>query len=211
MKRLLTLCILILFISIFASQIISSQSELKTNQQKVQSKEEFLPQPNKTNDKSSNKSSESTIIGTFVKSIFVLLIFLLITYFILKKIQKRKMNAIQTDVDGVISVLKTSSLTSNKSIQIVEIAKKIYILGLGDQMISVINMIDEPKEIEEIKNQCGKESKPNKPRNFKDIFSSYFSVKPKSDLNNKILASTNNSLKFFNEQRNKLKELKNKF
>ena len=212
MKRLLTYAIilfnLVLVTITFTEQPTFSQTNIKNKETKVQ-KEEFLPKPNKSNKKSSNKSSESSIIGTFFKSILVLTIFILIAYYILKKIKTKKINPGQSGTDGAINILKTSSLTSNKAIQIVEISNKIYILGIGDQMISVLNIIDETKEIEEIKNQCNKDSYQLKQKNFKDLFYNY--IKPKNNLTNKILSTTNNKQNFFNEQRNKLKELKNKF
>ncbi len=211
-KNILIFCILVITCTLLIcnSNVLTAQTDTKKNNPK----EEFLAQPKGLNSTSNNPLNEQTSSSvTFFKSFVIIILFLLALYLVLKWIQKKKLNLNQNyQENDVIKVLKTSSLAQNKAIHLVEIGKSIYILGSGDQ-ISLVNKIENPAEIQEIKDQCKADQiqlEEKKESNFKDLFLNKLGIKSK-EKNNTLTQTMGESLKFFNEQRDKLKELRNKF
>ncbi len=194
-----------------SSQLLFSQSDdtkkAKNKEQKVGQKE-YLPKPKGMANQSTLASpSNTSSTSSFLKSFVILIIFLIAVYLVFKWIQKKKSSFSPTQGDdSVIHVLKTTPITPNKSIQLVEIGNKLYILGLGDQMISLINTVDKPEEIEEIKSQCLNNLDEPQSRSFKSILNSYFPF-----TNQKSKSRVDKTVHFLNDQRDKLKELKRTF
>ncbi len=184
-----------------------SNSDQKND--KTAKQEEWLPRtPSRgTNPEQFNNNSS----WMFLKSFFILLIFLILIYLVFRWVQKRKILASNNQNDAVIQVLNTTSLTANKSIQLVEIGGYLYILGLGDN-ISLINRIEDPREIEELKKVCHSNLENRPAKNFNQIFGSYFSTWSKKETKKTEVANkTLNHFQFFNDRKNKLKSLKNNF
>ena len=157
-------------------------------------------------------SSETSATGTFIKSFLVLIAFLLIIYFIFKWIQKKKNGITNDHSDPVIDILRSVPLSTNKTIQLVEIGSKIYILGVGDQNISVINTIEEPTEVHNMRQLCQEEVEGADLNSFKNTFAAYFNNWSKKDQTKKKIEPPVNDATddFFKEQRNRLKALKDK-
>jgi len=209
-KWLILLFITLNFNLILHLKLYGEAKPLQTKEKQKVQKEEFLPRDILKKPNAPFSTIETTASGSFIKSFIVIVVFLLILFAIIKWMQKKKLNASVDHDDSVIHILKNSPLTTNKSIQIVEINSKIYILGVGDQAISVINTIDDPKEITEIKKQCQEENLANPKKGFKDILGIYFNSVSKKGNSGKIQFSSDNSTQFFNEQKNRLKQLRNK-
>ncbi len=178
-----------------------------TNDKKV-AKKEYLAKPRSSKSPSKNGIATNTSsTSSFLKSFIILILFLVAVYLIFRWIQKKKLSHSQAKFDdNVIHVLKTTPITANKSIQLVEIGRRLYILGLGDQMISLINTVDQPEEIEEIKSQCLSDTDEPQPRNFKTILNSYLPFS-----NQKSKSRVDKTVHFLKDQRNKLEELKRNF
>ncbi len=172
---------------------------------KPNTKEEFLPQ-NPSKIEKANPSKETSTFSLFLKSFFILLLLLLILYAILKFIQKRKLKTLYNQQDGVIQVLKNFSIAPNKSIQLVEIAKDIYILGLGDNSISTIEKIVDPTKIENIKKLC-EDKNIQSPKSFSEILGNYFGGS-KISIPKRM---TRPSFGVFDQEKTRLKGLENKF
>ena len=152
-------------------------------------------------------SMESSATSTFIQSFIILVLFLLLLYFAIKWLQKKKWLKQAPQDDQIITLLKKTALSGNQSIQLVEIGQKVYILGLADQSISLISTIENQDEIKEIKDLCLQENTDKEMKSFKEILQSYF--KPKEKLSEPL--AQEDPLKLFKEQRNKLKQLRNKF
>ncbi len=190
--------------------LFSGSDDLKpaiTHDKKV-AKKEYLAKPKSFKSQSGNAIATNTSsTSSFLKSFIILILFLVAVYLIFKWIQKKKLSHSHAKFDdNVIHVLKTTPITPNKSIQLVEIGKKLYILGLGDQMISLINTVDQPEEIEEIKSQCLSDTNEPQPRNFKTILNTYLPFS-----NQKSKSRVDKTVHFLKDQRNKLEELKRNF
>ncbi|MDH5681050.1 MAG: flagellar biosynthetic protein FliO, partial [Spirochaetota bacterium] len=136
----------------------------------------FLKKPAGYDEKKKKSlTPETSATSSFFKSIFILLIFLLVLYVLFKWIQKKKLKLSDPILgDGVISVLKSSPITNNKTIQLVEIGNKIYILGLGEQNISLISVVEDPAEIVSLKDLCNDGIEDGGSGDFKTVLKSYF-------------------------------------
>lgn len=201
----------LLTIFILSSIQLNLYSQEKIQTVKNDKKKEFLPRQNEAKPADNNESSfEDSAITMLIKSLFILAIFIGIAFFVFKWIEKRR-HTLLTDENAVIKVLKTTTVSPNKSLQLVEIGKKVYILGLSDQNISLINIIEDPIEIDSVRELCKEDiTEQGQNKSFKDILLSNFNFTPNS-LNKSKGGTINSSVNFFNEQKEKLKELKKKF
>jgi flagellar biogenesis protein FliO len=92
---------------------------------------------------------------------------IIIGMFFLFRLLMKKRNRIVTDT-GIIKVLATYPLASNRLIQVVEIAGKIMILGVTESNINLITEVEDGELIDKIKLLSSKESTGG--GSFKDQF-----------------------------------------
>lgn len=124
----------------------------------------------------------------FYLGIIIALIYLL--FYFLKKTNKYNSSSIYQTFGGL-------SLGQNKSIQVVEIGNKIYILGVG-QEVSLIKVLEEKDDIEAIKNLSNSGNKES--RNLIDRINSKYIKKNQN----------NNLNQFEKELAEKMEQLKDK-
>ncbi|MEI3604608.1 flagellar biosynthetic protein FliO [Pseudogracilibacillus sp. SE30717A] len=85
-------------------------------------------------------TNSPSIVFNFVKMIFALLLVLALIYFILTIIKKR--NKLHMN-NNVLDNLGGISVGQNKSIQLVRIGDKVYIIGVGDNVEMLQELTDE--------------------------------------------------------------------
>ena len=116
-------------------------------------------------------SSES--VRKFLSSFAILLIALLAIFFVLRFVQKKRKNRLGRS-SGVVEVLEQSSISGAHSIQLVQIAEKIYILATSQSNVSLIRVVEDPDELRELRELCEKEKgNLQEYRGFGDILHSY--------------------------------------
>ena len=139
----------------------------------------------------------------FFQITFILIILGIIGYFAYKYVSKRK--TAQMEAAEYISVLATSPLTANKHLQVVQIFDNIYILGIGDNSISLIKEVTDKNLI----NQIRDEAKNRLPSlTFKEQLLKFVNkLKPGGSIKKD---PEEEALSFFKEQREKLNNLNGK-
>ncbi len=144
-------------------------------------------------------SNNDSLLFDLIKMFFMLGIVLGLIYFLLKFLQKR--NKMFQQVRAMEN-LGGISLGSNKSIQMVKIGSKVYVIGVGND-VNMLTEIDDPKFIEELENKEQNPSQLN--ASFQSLFQQLRNNKGKQP--NKQNESTIHSFKqLFNDELKTMKE-----
>ena len=91
-----------------------------------------------------------------LRTIAVLAVIVLGIYFVFRFLLKKRHPSIRES--EIIKVLASFQIAANKSIQIVEIAEKMLVLGVSDSNINLITTIEEKETIDKIRLLSSKES-----------------------------------------------------
>ena len=116
--------------------------------------DEYLDNPdsriesNETDADTTTSESASVSIGAweYIKVFLALLFVLGLLLFVLRFLNKRNMNYQQ---NSMIQNLGGQSLGAQKSVQLLQIGNKIYIVGVGED-VQLLQVISDPEEIEHI-------------------------------------------------------------
>lgn len=108
--------------------------------------------------------------------VFVLALFYALTYLVRRLGLRQGWMAPQAK--SLIRVIASQRLDVRRSISVVEIKDKILILGLGAQEISVLDVVDDPKKVQALREEVEKESLPEA---FQKSLSAAFDKKERSD------------------------------
>jgi flagellar protein FliO/FliZ len=92
-----------------------------------------------------------------LRTLAVLAILIIVVYLVFR-VFLRNRHKIVTSTE-VIKVLATYPLAGNKSLQIVQVADKVLILGITDSNINLITTLDDKETIDRIKLESSKETK----------------------------------------------------
>jgi flagellar biogenesis protein FliO len=101
-----------------------------------------------------NRVSYSFLV---LRTLAILAVLVVAVYFVMRIFLKNR-RKIVTGTD-IIKVLATYPLAGNKSIQIMEIAEKVFILGVTESNINMITSVEDKETIDRIKLQSSKETK----------------------------------------------------
>lgn len=116
------------------------------------------------------QDTETSTTILFFETIFIILVISVVLYLIFRYISKRRNIAFNNS--DFIRVIGTQSIALGKYIQIVEIANKFYILGVGEGSVNLITEIGDQDLIDRIKLQASKEL-PATITSFKDQLKDY--------------------------------------
>ncbi len=162
--------------------------------------EEFDQPVNEIQDNVENTSVENvgsaSVIFNFVKMIFALLLVLALIYFILTILKKRnKLYQNHQELDNLGGI----SVGQNKSVQLVRIGDKVYILGVGDNVEMLQELTDEHvKQALINQREKGNEAVP--------FLKNMFKKSPSSTLEGKSAKENINFTTSLQQELNKLKE-----
>jgi flagellar biogenesis protein FliO len=125
------------------------------------------------------QTKTSSGIYSFLKVILglaVIIVLIYITVFILRFINKNRVNSSVRLKAGknLIKVLDSANISANKSIQLVSVAGKMIIIGVTDNMINFLSEVapGKTKDVDEFL-QDAQQDEPAK-TNFKSMLSGYF-------------------------------------
>jgi flagellar biogenesis protein FliO len=158
-----------------ASDLAASNNQLlsEINNELTQTGKSGLPAS------SQPQTTAGSGIYSFLKVILglaVIIILIYITVFILRFINKNRVNSSVRLKAGknLIKVLDSANISANKSIQLVSVAGKMIIIGVTDNMINFLSEVapGKTKDVDEFL-QDTQEAEPVK-TNFKNMLSSYF-------------------------------------
>lgn len=103
----------------------------------------------------------------FVRMIFVLLIIVGIIYFIFRLLKKSAEPG--KDEDPFLRKVSSITLSPGKSVQVVTLLDKAYILGVADDSINLIDQVNDIELINAMNLYADKTSENIKPKNFQEI------------------------------------------
>lgn len=127
------------------------------------------------------KSSPLSTVWVFFRMILVLAIVLAIVWIIFKLLKRSS----DTDKSSDEFLRKVSSLTISpgKSIQIVTLIDKAYLLGVSDNSVNLITEIEDPELIQAMNLYADKNAKVEKPKSFEEVLELFMPKKKKNEFN----------------------------
>lgn len=155
MKRLIQVFIVVLLCNVLLNVAPEKVALANTNSNVVD--DEYLQNLNKdkkdtptvSDEKSKNEETVGLTFFDYVKTLFFLIVVLAILIYVLKFIGKKSASYQQ---NSIVKNLGGTSLGAQKSVQLIRIGDKIYVIGVGDD-VQLIKEITDPNEVEEILNQ----------------------------------------------------------
>lgn len=126
----------------------------------------------------SNNYKAPSTLWTIVKTLFFLILVCVAIYFVMRFF-KKKSSIAQSD-DDFLRRVSTLILSPGKSVEIVTLLDKGYILGVTDGNISLISEIDDKELVSALNVNFDKKQNTTKPMNFSDVLD-MFMAKPKTN------------------------------
>lgn len=126
-------------------------------------------------------SSSSSGIGVFIRMIVALIIVVALIYGIFWFI-KHKTNAVKSD-DKFLRNVSHIDLAPGKSIAVVTLIDKAYLLGVSDSGVNLISEIDDEELIQAMNLQADKEQNTKKPINFAEVLEMFTAKGKKKEKN----------------------------
>ena len=117
-------------------------------------------------------------------------------YFILKKTSAPKFSENQ-----IISVLASTPVANNRSVHLLEVGTRMFLVGVSDSAINLISEIDDKESVDEVHLRVSAEG-PRSRANFSEVFSGMFSGSGREKA-----AVPANPFGFMKQQRDRLKEM----
>ncbi len=131
-----------------------------------------------------NFSSGSGGLWVFVRMIIVLLIVIAAIYFVFRFLRKKTMpEETSSEPDPFLRRVSSISLGQGKSVQIVSLIDKAYILGVTDSSINLISEVTNEELIQDMNVYADKNAGIKKPRTFDELLE-IFMPKKKSRVSN---------------------------
>ena len=173
MKSKKSLLAMVLFIAI--SCFVFSQTE-----NNFESNSSYFNTEGTTEDSVADYKAPSTT-GFIVKTIVVLVLVVAAIYGIMFFF-KKKNNTAKSD-DDFLRRVSSLQLSPGKSIEIVSLIDKAYILGVTDSNINLISEVEDKELIEAMNLNFDKKQNVKKPMNFSDVLEIFMPHGPKSSTN----------------------------
>ncbi len=170
------------FVPVFA--VFADETEVASSSESVQSETSYgLDTPESKIDISnqastSTSSSGPSTVWAFVKMIIVLLVVLACIYgvFFLFKKNARVANSSDPFLRRVSSI----SLSPGKSVQIVTLLDKAYLIGVTDNSINLLGQVDDKELVDSMNLYADKNDNTSKPRTFADVLDLFMPHGPRS-------------------------------
>lgn len=127
-----------------------------------------------------NQSEESGTAGVwdFIRMVFVLAIVVAAIYVLFRFVKKRTMPSASSD-DPFLRNVSSISLGLGKSVQIITLIDKAYIVGVSESGVSLIDKIDDRELINAMNLYNDKHADVKKPRSFSEILDIFLPPKKK--------------------------------
>ncbi|MCR5699327.1 MAG: flagellar biosynthetic protein FliO [Treponemataceae bacterium] len=147
--------------------------------------EAFSNMFSETNENNGTERREPNTFWLFFRTLLVLILVVVAIYFIFKFV-KKSTNVGGNDKDPYLKKVASVSLAAGKSVQVVTLQDHCYVLGVGDDAVTLISELDMEKDKELIASMnINKDSEPTKTRkDFATIFASVMGVKKNKNEDN---------------------------
>lgn len=147
----------------------------------AQSESDFLIESDVPSVEENLSSQSSSGIGVFIRMIVVLIIVVALIYAVFWFI-KRKTNVKQSD-DKFLRKVSHIDISAGKSVVVVTLIDKAYLLGVSDSGINLISEIDDKELIQAMNLQADKEQNTKKAINFAEVLEMFTAKNKKKQKN----------------------------
>lgn len=202
LKKVSFIFVLFLLTSFF---IFAQKSENTNNQPQVQeSVSNSTDELNSSlfdqwdNEQQQKKSSGAATFWLFIRMIIVLALVIACIYGVMWFLKKQ--NKIENNDDQFLRQVAKISIGTNKSVQVVTLIDKAYLIGVSDNSVNLISEVDDKELINAMNLYADSQKNTKKPRSFSDILEIFMPNGPK-DTN--VFEESNNK---FNDMTNKQRD-----
>ena len=150
------------------------------------------------NEQQQKKSSGAATFWLFIRMIIVLALVIACIYGVMWFLKKQ--NKIENNDDQFLRQVAKISIGTNKSVQVVTLIDKAYLIGVSDNSVNLISEIDDKELINAMNLYADSQKNTKKPRSFSDILEIFMPNGPK-DTN--VFEESNNK---FNDMTNKQRD-----
>lgn len=165
------LLVSVLNISAFSQEASqNSQNASETTETAWEQSESYFANPvstDETDSSTSTRTSTASTVWIFVKMILVLAIFIAAIYGVLWYIKKRN-NTVKND-DEFLRRVSYLTLAPGKTVEIVTLIDKAYILGVSDAGINLIAEVTDKELIDAMNVYSDKQTNTKKSRSFAEV------------------------------------------
>ena len=192
-------------IAIFAQD--ASEASLQTQVAQTESVDSASPsQPWNWNDAGyAQEPRQSSTFGLFVKMVFALAVVLALAYLVVRFL-KRTTNAGGGD-DPFLRQVAHLPLSAGKSVDIVTIVDKAFVLGVTDNSVNLIGELTDKELIDSLNLYSDKNDNTKRPRSFADVLDLFMPHGPRSSGNGGVYGqSARSAADVLRRQRERLNE-----
>lgn len=150
------------------------------------------------NEQQQKKSSGAATFWLFIRMIIVLALVIACIYGVMWFLKKQ--NKIENNDDQFLRQVAKISIGTNKSVQVVTLINKAYLIGVSDNSVNLISEVDDKELINAMNLYADSQKNTKKPRSFSDILEIFMPNGPK-DTN--VFEESNNK---FNDMTNKQRD-----
>ena len=162
------------------SQSAGNQKENNGSQNSFESSLSYFNAENTESESTAEYKAPSTT-GFIVKTVVVLLLVVAAIYGIMLFF-KKKNNTAKSD-DDFLRRVSSLQLSPGRSIEIVSLIDKAYILGVTDSNINLISEIEDKELIQAMNLNFDKKQNTKKPMNFADVLEIFMPHGPRNNVN----------------------------
>lgn len=192
------------------NQVSESQISLNSANQNLSESSESDIQLN-FNNQNQNQIRTSSGVWIFIRMILVLALIIFLIWFIFKMIKKSASG--KSDEDPFLRKVASITLSPGKSVQIVTLIDKAFVLGVSDNSVNLISDINDVQLINALNLYADKTQNSQKPKNFGEMLGLFMGKKSEQtnqkSQSKKSSASFSDFMKFFkgeNSKKNMLDE-----
>ncbi len=137
-----------------------------------------------TEDGSYNVSGVQTVnsTGVFVRMLLVLA-FIIALIYILFRVLKKKPEVQSAEKDPFLRKVASINVAPGKSVQVVSLVDRAYIIGVGEDSISLIAQVEDKELINAMNLYADKHQNTVRPRNFGDVLDIFMPKKAEPEKN----------------------------
>jgi len=139
----------------------------------------------------------------FFRMVFVLIVVVVCIYFVMNFMRK-KMGGDVPDDDTFLRKVAQVSVAPGKTVQIVTLLEKAYLIGVTDNSIDLLGEIDDKELVDAMNLNADRNQNAARARNFSDVLSLFLNPKNPNATEGERNASKSIS-EFFNKQKEKFK------
>ncbi len=120
-------------------------------------------------------------LGVYIRMVVVLAIIVVAIILLFRFIKRASIPGTQVDDDTFLRHISGVSLGPNKSVQIVTLVDKAYLLGVSDASVNLIGEVEDKELVNAMNLWSDKKNQTSRPRSFSDVLDIFMPHGPRSE------------------------------